>query len=183
MFDAYILLQSEDGKELYLVDQHAAHERLIFDRLCADFENKEIVTQPMLVPYIFSVNDREYETVSGNLDIIKSFGFDIAPFGGNAFRIDGLPVTLGEISPEKFVSCLLESDDGIENYSRLTKETLARLACRSAVKAGDVLSDAQTESLIEKLSENVSLKCPHGRPIVLKISKSEIEKWFKRIVS
>ncbi len=183
VFDAYILLQSEDGKELYLVDQHAAHERLIFDRLCADFENKEIVTQPMLVPYIFSVNDREYETVSGNLDIIKSFGFDIAPFGGNAFRIDGLPVTLGEISPEKFVSCLLESDDGIENYSRLTKETLARLACRSAVKAGDVLSDAQTESLIEKLSENVSLKCPHGRPIVLKISKSEIEKWFKRIVS
>lgn len=183
MFDTYIILQSVEWDEVYLVDQHAAHERLIYDRLCADFEEKKISVQPILVPYIFSVNGREYEALSENLDIIRSFGFDIEPFGGNAFRIDGLPANLGEISPERFVSCLLEGEDSLENYSQFTKEVLARIACRSAIKGGDRLTDAQTESLIEKLSENVSLKCPHGRPLVLRISRSEIEKWFKRIVS
>jgi len=182
MFDTYLILEAIGRDSVYLVDQHAAHERLIYDRLCEEFENGETMVQPMLIPYIFSVNPQEYDVIFENLKLLKSSGFDISPFGGNAFRLDGMPALLENVTPERFVTNLLSGEDSVENYKELTRDILARMACRAAVKAGDLLNDAQIESLIKKLTAHTNLKCPHGRPVVLKITRSEIEKWFKRIV-
>lgn len=176
-------LINECGDELIIIDQHAAHERLLFDNFYALVKTRRVVTQSLLVPFLLSVNDDEYVLVSDMLELFKEVGFDIKYVGENAFMVYAVPLELSEIDLGAFFKDVL-TDDRFKNEKIPTvlREAIAQKACKSAIKSGDSLSSEEVNSLMERLKQNWNLKCPHGRPVAIKITRTEIDKWFKRIV-
>ncbi len=174
----------DDGVDMYLVDQHAAHERILFDKLINLQEKQEIDTQPLLIPYVLNCNNIESEFIINNISSINSLGIELSEFGKNSFKVSSIPLFLSDINLEKFFDSILADLSLLKTItvSSVLKEKLAQKACKSAIKAGDKLDESQVNVLLNKLNENLGLKCPHGRPIVVKISRVEIDKWFKRIV-
>lgn len=182
LFNTYLLLENNKTEEFMLIDQHAAHERILFDLLMTEAEKSgKCIVQPLLVPYVFEVNSSEANFISANLQDLEIIGFLIQPFGNNTFKLDAVPAILAEIDLQAFKITLLE-DLNKEKISQMdfNYQILARKACRAAVKANDKLSDGDVKTILEKITKNNALTCPHGRPIVVTIRKSEIEKWFKR---
>lgn len=182
LFNTYLLYEIKD--EVYIIDQHAAHERLIYDDLMRKFNNRTISKQGMLVPYIFMVNSEEKQFIENNLSLIWDMGFTIEPFGSNSYRVNEIPTDLASLNLESFFTELLSDVSELKNV-RLTdimKDKIAQTACKHAVKGGDMLTESEREKLMEMLNGDMGLKCPHGRPICVKLSKSAIEKMFKRIV-
>lgn len=182
LFETYILIEQDDL--FYIIDQHAAHERQLFDKFSKEVQEGGITLQSLLVPYVFSTNLKEAEFLDNNLDALNSSGIEITPFGENTFKVSAVPAMLSQMNLKEFFSSILEETTGV---SRKTNEALknkiARHACRSAVKAGNKLSDGEINVLLKAFKENKNvLLCPHGRPIVVVFKKTEIEKWFKRIV-
>ena len=174
----------EDGQDLYFVDQHAAHERILFDKLNDSLSNSEIVTQPLLLPFVLNVNSEEFDFLTSKIDVLANLGVEMSEFGKNAFKISAVPSFLTEMNLQKFFDDVLSDLSGLKNITinELLMEKLAQKACKSAVKSGDKLSEIEIQVLIDKLKENIGLKCPHGRPVAIKITRMEIDKWFKRIV-
>lgn len=183
IFNTYLFI--EWGENVYLIDQHAAHERIRYDKLKKEYETKNIVVQPLLVPYVLTLNSEDDQIVNGNLEAISSVGFEIEEFGDRTYKISAVPAIVSDIDFNKFFGMFLAEK---LNKNRLTeaeliKDSLMQMACKSAVKGGDDLSQNEIEKLIlEMSSKGIVLFCPHGRPVVVRITKSEIEKWFKRIV-
>ena len=169
---------------MYLVDQHAAHERVNYDKFMEEVKTNSIDVQPLLLPYLLSVNDVEKEFLVEKLDVLREMGIDIQEFGSREFKISSVPVIISELNFKLFFDDLLSDIMNLKNISinNLLKEKIAQKACKASVKAGDKMSKTDTELLLKMLNGNLGLKCPHGRPICIKISRSEIEKWFKRIV-
>ena len=161
--------------------------KLLFKFSARIFESVEeggLTLQSLLVPYVFSANLKETEFLENNLDALNSSGIEIIPFGENTFKVSAVPSILSQMNLKEFFSSILEETTGL---SRKTNEALknkiARHACRSAVKAGNKLSEGEIDVLLKSFKENKNvLLCPHGRPIVVVFKKTEIEKWFKRIV-
>lgn len=182
LFNTYLTYEQNDT--VFLIDQHAAHERLIYDSLIKKLESREIVCQPLLVPYIFDTNPSEKLFIEEKMPILKEFGFGIAPFGLSAFRIDEVPVDLQEINIKEFFEEILSDIDGLKEIrlDKILKEKLAMTACKHAVKGGMQLTECEIEALMTMIDGNLGLKCPHGRPICVKLLKRDIEKMFKRIV-
>lgn len=174
----------EDGQDLYFVDQHAAHERILFDKLNDSLSNSEVVTQPLLLPFVLNVNSEEFDFLTSKIGVLASLGVEMSEFGKNAFKISAIPSFLTEMNLQKFFDDILSDLSGLKNITinELLMEKLAQKACKSAVKSGDKLSEIEIQVLIDKLKENIGLKCPHGRPVAIKITRTEIDKWFKRIV-
>lgn len=174
----------EDGKDLFLVDQHAAHERILFDKLCNKADNAVIHSQPLLIPFVLNVSNSEYDFIFSNIKELKNIGIDIEEFGKNAFKVNSVPVFLSNINLDNFFNDILNDMFFLKSITvkNVLKEKLASKACKSAIKAGDKLDSSEIDILIDKLKDNLGLQCPHGRPVVIKISRSEIDKWFKRIV-
>lgn len=179
IFETYILLQLDDC--LYIIDQHAAHERILFDKFIREIENTEIAKQDMIFPYSFNVKDKDFTKVLELLPLLTQLGFEIYEFGQNSFKIDSVPVLLQNINLKDFVDTVLAENFVNKNGIDLIRDKVATLACRSAVKAGDKLTEQQIEYIVEKIQEGL-LICPHGRPFVIKVTKTQIEKWFGRIV-
>lgn len=183
IFNTYLLI--EWGNNVYFIDQHAAHERLRYDKLKSEYESKEIVIQPLLVPYILTLGYEDYQIVQDNLEAIKSVGFEIEDFGEKTFKISSVPAIVSDIDFNKFFGMFLEERLGKNKVTEaeLIKDSLMQLACKSAIKGGDDITKSEALRLLGEMGDkNITLFCPHGRPVVVKISKSEIEKWFKRIV-
>ena len=174
----------EDGQDLYLVDQHAAHERILFDKLNLHVKNSDIPLQPLLIPYVLNVNNDEFDFLIQNVSSLQNIGLTIDEFGKNAFKIDAIPVFLSDINLENFFNDVLHDLTSLRQITveSVLKEKLAQKACKSAIKSGDKLDISEVKILQEKLNENIGLKCPHGRPVAVKITRTEIDKWFKRIV-
>ena len=182
-FNTYIIV--ENGSSIYFIDQHAGHERLLYDKFKASFEKNDLAVQNLLVPYVLNTNYLESDFINNNLETFKSLGFDIEPFGINSFKVSSVPVLLKDISLYKFFNDILQDLNKNLNLTKsdILKDYLERSACRSAVKANDILSKNEIEILLNMLnSSNQILLCPHGRPIIIEITSKEIEKWFKRIV-
>lgn len=182
-FNTYIIV--ENGSSIYFIDQHAGHERLLYDKFKASFEKNDLAVQNLLVPYVLNTNYLESDFINNNIEIFKSLGFDIEPFGINSFKVSSVPVLLKDISLYKFFNDVLQDLNKNLNLTKsdILKDYLERSACRSAVKANDILSKNEIEILLNMLnSSNQILLCPHGRPIIIEITSKEIEKWFKRIV-
>ena len=182
LFNTYLIY--EIGDDAYLIDQHAAHERLIYDRLKAAFSNRQLVRQDMLVPYVFTVNPEEKQFIEENCALICQMGFDIEAFGENAFRINSMPADLPSLNLKDFFEELLASVHELKKITltEVLKDKIAQSACKHAVKGGEILTEQERDKLFEMLSGNLGLKCPHGRPVCVKFSKGEIEKMFKRKV-
>ncbi len=174
----------DDGKDIYIADQHAAHERILFDKLTESYNKADLVAQPLLIPFVLNVNNAEFEFLSNKIDVLSKLGIEISEFGRNSFKISSIPNFLTEINLQKFFNEVLSDLDGFKNITlnSLLVEKLAQKACKAAIKSGDKLSQLDVDVLTEKLKANLSLQCPHGRPVVVKILRTEIDKWFKRIV-
>ena len=183
LFNTYLMI--EWGDNVYMVDQHAGHERLKYDKLKEEYENKNIVIQPMLIPFVLSLNAEDDQIVQDNLDAIRSVGFDIDEFGDRTYKISAVPAVVSDIDFNKFFSMFLAERLNKSKISEaeLLKDSLMQMACKSAIKGGDDLTKEEVKKLfVDMQSNGVVLFCPHGRPVVVRITKSEIEKWFKRIV-
>lgn len=183
LFSTYLLI--EDGQSLYLIDQHAAHERLLFEKFSAQINNRDIAAQPLLVPYILSLNVQEKTGFEALLPNLISLGFEIEEFGNNTYKVMAVPAIVADMDFKAFFDLFLTDTRRFNQLKSidLIKEEIMQLSCKSAIKAGFDLTESEIQKLYDDMSrENVPLYCPHGRPIMIKITKQEIEKWFKRIV-
>lgn len=184
LFETYLIVESNE--DAYLIDQHAAHERLLFDKYKKQVDNGELYCQLTLIPsQTFTVNNLEKQFIDENIDNFKNIGFEITEFGNLTYRISSVPSLLSGIDVNKFMNSIL-ADLSIFKQLKSSDLILSKLmqhSCKTAVKAGNKLSTNEVQYLIKQMEDtNMQLQCPHGRPVVVKLTKKEIEKWFKRIV-
>jgi DNA mismatch repair protein MutL len=180
----YVLMENQDG--LVLVDQHAAHERILFEELRRRMEEQGVPSQRLLLPQTFELAPRDAEWVERNAATLQKMGIGIEPFGQNAFKIDSLPTFLDVSDPVTFMRKVIDGLKSASNGSsalRLGEEMIAKTVCRHAVKANDPLRYLEVEKLITDLLQcDLPYCCPHGRPTMIQISHSELEKKFGRKV-
>ncbi len=174
----------DNGSDMFVVDQHAAHERILFDAFNETLKNGNLDVQPLLVPYVETVNASEYEFLIGKADVFAEMGIDLSDFGGNSVKISALPTAFSDMNIRDFLTDILHDLDEFKAISvaELLKEKIAQKACKSAIKSGDNVSFGDAEIIAEKIKSDLGLKCPHGRPVVVKITRTEMDKWFKRIL-
>lgn len=182
VFNTYLVLEQED--KMYFIDQHAAHERQRYDKLMEELDSNMLQTQSLLIPYTFNVSFAESSFITENLEILNSFGIEICEYGNNCFKIYSVPLVLADMDLKNFIEQLLINTTGFaKSPKEIIKEKFMQIACKSAVKGGDDLKDMEIKSLLNDLKNSTKvLLCPHGRPIIVEVSKNQIEKWFKRIV-
>lgn len=179
----YILAEYLDI--LYIIDQHAAHEKILYEKYVKDIETKEIIVQQLLIPCIIDLSLDDYECYKENIDIFTNSGFVIEEFGGNTIALKEVPYFLGKLDAKNF---LLSIIDNLKNLgSGKTVEVklnkIATMACKAAVKANDYLTQIEMEKLISDLRYiDNPFNCPHGRPIIIKFTEYELDKKFRRIV-
>ena len=183
LFNTYLMV--EYGNNLYMIDQHAAHERILYEKFKREVDQNKLVIQPLMFPYILPVNSNEYNMIEECLPQMQKLGFDIEDFGDRTFKVSSIPMILSGINFENFFASFLQDmqANSILKSSDLIKEKLMQHSCKSAIKGGNDLSKQEIEQLFSQMNdEKIPLFCPHGRPIAVRVTRAEIEKWFKRIV-
>lgn len=182
VFNTYLLYQRND--EILVIDQHAAHERLLFDKLKARMQSRERIYQPLLVSYDLKLNAFEATFIRERLEDIRAMGFEIDECGDNEFKVRAVPVDIPKIDINAFFNQILGEVHGYRaiKLEEILKDKLASAACKAAIKGGMDISRAEIDELFRQMDGDMGLKCPHGRPVVVKISKTQLEKMFKRIV-
>lgn len=179
LFNTYIVIEYDES--VYIIDQHAAHERLLYDKLVKDVNNSNNASQDLLIPYSFSLGAKESQQIDSTLDELKKLGFNIEKENYN-YKIKSVPYILSGIELKDFVDELItDSINWDKKPSDYIHSRLCQSACKHAIKAGDSISNDECAYIIEQVRKGVML-CPHGRPITLVITKHELEKMFKRIV-
>ncbi|MBS4955559.1 MAG: DNA mismatch repair endonuclease MutL [Clostridium sp.] len=179
----YILAEYLDT--LYIIDQHAAHEKILYEKYVKDIESNEIIVQQLLIPCIIDLSLDDYECYKENTEVFTNSGFVIEEFGGNTIALKEVPYFLGKLDAKNF---LLSIIDNLKNLgSGKTVEVklnkIATMACKAAVKANDYLTQIEMEKLISDLRYiDNPFNCPHGRPIIIKFTEYELDKKFRRIV-
>ena len=184
LFDTYWLAQF--GDQFYIIDQHAAHEKIWYERLVKQFREHTVDSQYLSPPLVVSLNLKEEGILNANKDYFRSFGFEIEPFGGREYCVSAVPTDLyGLTEEELFLEMLdgLSADSGNKDPEGIIASKLATMACKAAVKGNHAMSKAEAEKLIDELlTLDNPYNCPHGRPTVIAMTKEELEKKFKRIV-
>ena len=182
LFDTYWLVEYQNS--LYIIDQHAAHEKVLYERMMKDFQKKEILSQMLCPPIVLSLSAGEAELLNRYGEVFRESGFEIEPFGGKEFKISAVPSNLYKAAEKDlFLEILDGLEEGGDAAPEVIRERLASMACKAAVKGNQHLSRAEAEALIDELLtlEN-PYNCPHGRPTILTMSRYELDKKFKRIV-
>ena len=181
VFDTYWLVQFED--KLYIIDQHAAHEKVKYERFMKQYHEKTIVTQNLMPPIIVSLTGKEETILKEYTELFNNLGFEIEEFGGDEYALRAVPVDLyGCNERQMFLEVLDElTDMGPRESLKVVEEKIASMACKAAVKGNNRISREEAEKLIDELLtlEN-PYNCPHGRPTIITMSKYEMEKRFKR---
>ncbi len=183
VFDTYIIIESEG--ELLIIDQHAAHERLMYEKLKADISKKTVVSQMMLVPVSIDLNPLEYAAYKEHKERIEAMGFETEEFGNNSILVRSAPYDLDQEGLEDLMSDIIAniSDSKNDVITESQDRLLYTIACKAAVKANHSLSPAEQKDLAERVLDFNNINtCPHGRPITISMTKKEIEKQFGRIV-
>ncbi|MBN1897381.1 MAG: DNA mismatch repair endonuclease MutL [Spirochaetes bacterium] len=182
LFNTYIFYEKNED-EILIVDQHAAHERVIYERIKRAVAEKNNMTQSLLIPLNISLSPAEQEVLKSSRDILKQIGFEFEEFGQNTMTLQGVPSYIRHMDDRQLfldIMGLIMENKKVDPVT-IKEEIMKEMACKSAVKAGDYLSKEQKEILLQDLLEDESrFTCPHGRPAVVRISKKEIEKWFHR---
>ncbi len=182
LFTTYILVEKDDS--VYIIDQHAVHERMIYDRLTASEGTKAV--QNLLFPYVLNVNFDEKAAICDLLPHLSAIGFDIEEFGGSSFKVSAVPLELTDMDLSKFFRTVLSDLSGYvkTDSSDVLRDKLVQHACKTAIKAGDSLNHDQIADLLNQIdtAKKIPLQCPHGRPAIVKVSHKELDKMFKRIV-
>lgn len=178
----YIL--AENNSELYIIDQHAAHEKILFEKYMRQLKNSNIAVQALITPVVIELNSEDYSYYVENQDIFTNTGFNIEVFGENTISIREVPIILGEVNLKSFFLSLLDNlkNMGSGETTEIKYNKIATMACKSAIKANDALSYIEMKALIEELRFiEDPFTCPHGRPTIIKMTLNELEKRFKRI--
>ena len=181
LFNTYILIEYED--QLLLVDQHAVHERLLYDKLMREHEGTPIIGQELLVPIIVDVTNAEQRLLEDNRDALESIGIVVESFGERDVAVRTIPVILGEAQTKDFIRDVIdELGNGHDPAFEKKRSALLQTACKHAVKGGEALTEEELRSLLDTMIEQkVTPTCPHGRPLVVSISHRELDKKFRRI--
>ena len=183
LFATYWLVEFND--QLYIIDQHAAHEKVLYEKTMNSLKTREYTCQQIHPPIILTLGSREALMLEKNMQIFTDIGFEIEPFGGKEYAVRGVPDNLFSIAKKDLLMEMLDtlSEDTQARGADLIYEKVASMSCKAAVKGHDVLSAAEADALIDQLLglEN-PYACPHGRPTIISMSKYELEKKFKRIV-
>lgn len=180
LFDTYIIMQSADIA--YLIDQHAAHERIMYERFITVYNNSEHVSQPMLMPFSIETSSDVYAAERFWMDDLARLGFDIDDFGNNTFIVRGIPTYMDRGEAELFIHTYIEDPESRSDRGNTTViDKLIMRSCKAAVKGNNKLSTMEIEELIKQLSNCVNpFSCPHGRPTFIRFTLSEISHAFKR---
>ena len=180
VFQTFILIEYAD--HLLMVDQHAVHERLLFDRMMKAYETQR-AGQEMLVPYVMDATKREMQILEENRELLEGIGLTVEPFGENEVAIRSVPVVLGENETASFLrDAVAELESGRFPGADKKRAAILQMACKHAVKGGEPLPESLLRSLVEEMvDKKVTPTCPHGRPLVVSISHTELDKKFKRI--
>ncbi len=180
--DLYLVLQGPDG--LLVVDQHALHERVLYERLQRQHTAREAAVQRLLLPAVVEVTPSEKAWLLGAAEDLAAEGFLVADFGPGAIAVQGLPAVLGRIDPKKLIRELLDGDDDGAARPRAREAIVERfhsMACRGSVMSGDRLTDSEIAALLQEAATlEHPHNCPHGRPTVLTFTGAELERYFRR---
>lgn len=181
IFNTYITGVDDDS--FYLIDQHAAHERIFYEQLLDQYNNQEKMRQSILTPFIVNVTFAVKNNSNNWINFLGNIGFEIEEFGAKTYIIKAIPMFMEMYEAENFIEYLLDniSDDAdLQNRSKLDK--IISNACKKAIKANDLLDEKEMNQLIRDLSNTKNpYSCPHGRPTIIRLNKYEIEKMFKRV--
>ncbi|WP_440321481.1 DNA mismatch repair endonuclease MutL [Laedolimicola sp.] len=182
LFETYWLVQFED--KFYMIDQHAAHEKVLYERTVKTLANKEITSQMVSPPLILTLNMQEAAKLAEYQDYFQELGFEIEPFGGKEYAVSAVPANLyGLAEKDLFMEILDDLEYVSGKNTEMILDKIASMSCKAAVKGNQRLSTAEAKELIEELlTLDNPYNCPHGRPTIISMSKQEIEKKFKRIV-
>ena len=175
----YIVAEGPEG--MYLVDQHAAHERTIYDRICAEREERRSVSQPLLAPVNVELTPTHATTLEDHMQAIADYGFQLEPFGERGYLLRSVPSVLSRDDPAKALIDILDMAT-LEGLTRQKEDVMAAsIACHAAVRAGQALSDAEMRALLEQLEATANPHtCPHGRPTMVHFSSYHVEREFGR---
>lgn len=180
--DSFIVAEADDG--FIIVDQHALHERIIYEDLCERIQKSSLESQKLLIPESFQLTDSQADAIGANGELLEKLGIELAPFGPKTYAIQAFPTLLAKVTPLDFVQDLIDllTDKGLGlDAEELLDEVLSMAACKAAIKAGTKLTENEMEQLLadKERTERLS-RCPHGRPTVIKFTLAELEKQFKR---
>ncbi len=179
--DSFIVAETDDG--FIIVDQHALHERIIYEDLCSRIKKSELESQKLLIPESFQLTDAQADAIEDNVEMLRMLGIELAPFGPKAYAIQAFPTLLAKVTPLEFVQDLVDllTDKTGLDAEELLDEVLSMAACKAAIKAGQKLTDDEIEQLLaDKERVERAAHCPHGRPTVIKFTSAEIERQFGR---
>ncbi|MBA7611791.1 DNA mismatch repair protein MutL [subsurface metagenome] len=180
--DSFIVAQTDDG--FVIIDQHALHERIIYEALCRRMQKGKLESQRLLIPESFELTEAQGDILESNAELIEKLGIELVPFGPKTMAIQAFPTLLAKAEPCDFVQDLidlLEHRDAGADAERLLDEIMNMAACKAAIKAGQKLTDSEIEQLLaDKENAESPSRCPHGRPTTIKFSISDLEKQFKR---
>lgn len=181
LFNTYIM--AVDGDNFFLIDQHAAHERIFYEKLVGEYEKEEKTRQPILFPLIIDVDLKTKEEDAKWLKILNNMGFTIEAFGQNSYRISEIPTFMELSEAEDFINDFVDSITTTTNFrNSIVINKLIMKSCKSAIKANDHLEKEEIDALIKDLKNCINpFSCPHGRPTFIKLSRYEIERLFKRV--
>lgn len=184
VFDTYWLVEFRDS--LYIIDQHAAHERVLYERTLKNMKNREFTSQYLSPPIILTLSMQEAQLLEENMDRFTRIGFEIEPFGGEEYAVRAVPDNLFSIAKKELLMEMIDDlADGLTTNMtpELIDEKVASMSCKAAVKGNNRLSAQEVDALIgELLTLDNPYHCPHGRPTIIAMTKRELEKKFKRIV-
>lgn len=178
--NTYIIAEGPNG--LYLIDQHAAHERILYDRISAQWAQREVEVQGLLQPITIELSPREEETLRASKEFLAEFGFTIEPFGNRSYVIRAIPALMARANIIEIISALLDSLASKENPNPWEEKIAQSLACHGSIRAGQQLSNEEMRELIKQLEQTKQPRaCPHGRPTMMHLSSHQLEKEFGRI--
>lgn len=183
LMDTYIICENLEKTEMYMIDQHAAHERINYERFLNQFNSREIIRQELLMPEVINLSFEDYHTAVNSLEIFENLGFSVENFGINAILINNIPAVFRDSNIKDIFYTILDS---VKNTGKsdlnLELGKIIKNACVKSVKAGDKLHLQEVKALLNNLNKTDNpYTCPHGRPVIIKMSKYEIEKMFERI--
>ena len=180
--DSFIAAETEEG--FVIIDQHALHERIVYEDLCRRIRQGKLEAQKLLIPESFQLTDAQADVLKTNAELIEKLGIELAPFGPKTMAVQAFPTLLSKAAPLDFVRDLLDllTDKGAGlDAEKLLDEVLNMAACKAAIKAGQKLSDSEIEQLLaDRERVQRASRCPHGRPTTIKFSTGDLEKQFKR---
>jgi len=180
--NSFIVAQTDAG--FVIIDQHALHERIMYEALCKRVKTSKLQSQKLLIPESFEISATGADALKANAELVEKLGIELVPFGPATMAIQAFPTLLSNVEPVDFVRDLVDilehKDPGLEP-ARLLEEILDMAACKAAIKAGQKLSDSEIEQLLaDRQAAESSSRCPHGRPTAIKFTIGELEKQFKR---